>query len=372
MAATAHVQYVPDAQGLITIHVEAQRMDTRDFIKICRGSYKYRTNKHAIILAFRGVSYHCSVHLNWHKKPLNFLIQFHNTDDICHSDMFVLDSDNNTNMMYLSVIEAMGDSALTTRLPFSLIPGLDRLKSLIYMRCRFYSMIDQRWYKITDAAKGVCNGTTQEYPIFMYRALYPRENGSYYPINELSIYSKFFTDHYHANESGKYGQPIDFINPVYQTMVEEFRASMAGRAHLTNPDGFIPFSRGSDNCVVQAKHLNDLWDHVYHTSHPEWTLLADNLTKYIVDNVECKYYPGNEFDVELKAADAARIAQVVAVDRASPKAARVSPKAARASPRASPKAARAPSVNRSRRGRSRTRNNHNRRRSTTRNTPNRV
>ena len=30
MAATAHVQYVPDAQGLITIHVEAQRMDTRE------------------------------------------------------------------------------------------------------------------------------------------------------------------------------------------------------------------------------------------------------------------------------------------------------------------------------------------------------
>jgi len=369
MAATDNVQFVPNAQGLMTIHVEAQQMNVSDFIRICKGSYKYKTNKHAIILVFRGVAYHCSVHLNWHKKPLNFLIQFHNTDNICHSDVFVLDPENNTNMMYLSVVNTMGDSALTTRNPFSVLPGLDRLKSLMYMRCRFYAMIDQRWYKITDAAKGVCNGTTQEYPIFMHRALYPREDGSYYPINELSIYYKFFTHHYHANESGKYGELIDFTNPLYQTLVEAFRTSMASRAHITNSDGFIPFSRTSDNCVVQGKHLNDLWDHVYLTSHPEWTILADDLTKYIVDNVECKYYSGNEFDTELKAADAARLAQMVAVDRASPKAPRTpSPMTSKVpspmAPRApSPRASRAPSANRTR---SRSRNT---RRS---NAPNRV
>jgi hypothetical protein len=351
MAAVAN-EFVPNAQGLITINVEAQRMDVSDFIRICRGSYKYKTNKHAIILVFRGVSYHCSVNLNWHKKPLNFLIRFHNTDNICEdSDRFVIDSENNTNMMYLSIIDNLGNSELTTRLPFSVLPGLDRLKSLMYMRCRFYAMINHRRYKITDTAKGLCNGTTQEYPIFLYRVLYRRQNGTYYPINELSIYYKFFTRYYHSNESDKYGELIDFTNPKYQTMVQEFRASMVGYPYITKRSGIIPFSQTSDNCVVQGKHLNDLSDSL--DDHPEWKLLDKNLINYIVDNVDCKYYPGNEWDVELNAADAARLAQMTAVDRASPRAARA-PSANRAA--RAPSANRAPSPRAANRSRSRTRN----------------
>ena len=307
-------------QGIIVFDEDNKTISISRFFYICSQSINTSTkespNRYAIILRFRGISYYCSINLRYNGKPNDFYIKVHNTEGICNNTDDVLSKDNNTNFMSMYVEDGIGNSALTTRLPFQVIPGLTRLYSFMYIRCRFYWMIGQEWYKVEDAARGNCEDHPNDYPLFLYRLLCPRADGSYYPINELSIYYRFYTHywHYHPGHP-KHRQPINFADPELQGIVDRMREYVATDPDLSKNSKFIRFTADSDNCRLQALYLLRLWAKFNKENPRVWQDIVENLSIFLANNMRCKYYPGGEFSVALTAKDAARVKAVIALDR---------------------------------------------------------
>ena len=319
-------------EEVITINVEERQMELHEFFSLCKQSLEVGQNKYCIKLAFRGASYHCMILLHHRRNPDDFKIYFYNTHEPCIEEKMTLSPTNKKMFMYLSIEDNMGDSALTTRNPFAPIPGLTSLQSIIYIRCRFYWMIGQDWYKITDAATGSCEINKEtEYPLFLYRILCQKPDGSYYPLNELSIYYKFFTNKYHSyGLFEKYRQPIDFANPRFLQLVDAIRTDPRVMEKRREDPTFLPFYRNNPNCKKHSATLTELLGVLYNTEYntenandvSNFRELDGALTEFLVRNHECIYYPGSSESVALLATNlvgtATRAINMAAVRSNSP------------------------------------------------------
>jgi hypothetical protein len=197
----------------------------------------------------------------------------------------LLDPFNTEIIMYLVLANDVGDSALTTQIDFNTINGMRPLETIVYMRCLFYWMIQQEWYNIEDAAKGSCDGNkTASYPLFMYRALTPKENGQLCKVSELSIYYRYFRHYYFTDYYETPRERINLDDPKYAELLASARDKYAD---------YVPFARNAADCVKRAKELRDLRMLLYrplYTDHP-LTILYNEIGKFLVKNQECIYYP---------------------------------------------------------------------------------
>ena len=267
----------------IVINVDHQ-MPKDAFLDICKSSLELANNMYAIVLVFSDVSFHCTVWIGPGGDPDCFHIYFYNTNKPTKNVGNVLDPFNEEIFMYLVVANGVGDSAITTLIPFNTVKGMRPLETVIYMRCLFYWMIEQEWYTIEDAAKGSCDVKKASYPLFMYRTLTPKDNGQLYKVSELSIYYRYFAHQYFIDEHETPRQRINLDDPKYAAYLQAIRDKYAD---------YVPFARNTPDCAKRAKELSDedMRSTLHKNKNQAYTLLYKEIGKFLVRNQECIYYP---------------------------------------------------------------------------------
>lgn len=160
-----------------------------------------------------------------------------------------------------------------TGLRFKTIEHLRPLDTTFYLRTFFYRMVKIEKFYITDHANVMCkNKDKEDKDKTEYRALLYRLFATIKPLNELSIYYKYFTK-------------ITFYLNVDTLDLEDLLVKYRLLDHAI-PTDFMD----TQDCSENAKLLNELFK-TWRRTKPEFQTFYNILSYFSVETKDSIYYP---------------------------------------------------------------------------------
>jgi hypothetical protein len=156
-----------------------------------------------------------------------------------------------------------------TGLTFKTIESLTPLDTTFYLLTFFYRMIQIETFDIFDNAIVTCkNKDKEDKDKTKYRALLYRLFATNKPLDELSIYYKYFTE-----------IRLDMNHLKFKKLLKEYRSV------YKIPEDFMD----KPDCSEKAKLLNELFDTLRTT--PEFQTFYEILSHFSVETKDSIYYP---------------------------------------------------------------------------------